>query len=197
MNVQYLNALSTTMMHLIDQNQNAFHFANSFRGKQIESKQWLVNKIGFSPKNILILGSWYGTVLPVLLKEKFDVDSIDCVDSDGSVLIGAEIFTELMGYDYVKHYTQDAKNYLSVYGVDDYDLVINTSCEHMPFDMKDVIESGPVYALESNNYYGIDGHVNCKDSLAEFEKSTGLSNVFVSEEKDMENYTRYLVIGTC
>lgn len=195
MNSEYLNALSTTIMILCQREIYPFDFANSFRGKQIESKQWLVNNLVHSPKKVLILGSWYGTVLPVLLKEKYDIERIDCVDSDSEILIAAEIFTELMGYENVHYYINDAKDYLRVHGVEDYDLVINTSCEHMAFDMAEVIESGTVYALESNNYYGIDGHINCKESLSEFKKSTGLSNISVCLEKDMENYTRYLVIG--
>ena len=195
MNQNYLNALATTIMNLSDRNDNTFDFANSFRGKQIESKQWLVDQLPIEPKNVLILGSWYGTVLPQLLIEKYEIENIDCVDSDPNVLFGAQIFTEIIGYRNVKHHTKNAYDFLRVYGVEDYDLVINTSCEHMAFDMAEVIESGTVYALESNNYYEIDGHINCKESLSEFKQSTGLSNISVCLEKDMENYTRYLVIG--
>ena len=197
MNQNYLNALATTIMNLSDRNVNTFDFANSFRGKQIESKQWLVDQLPIEPKNVLILGSWYGTVLPQLLIEKYEIENIDCVDSDPNVLFGAQIFTEIIGYRNVKHHTKNAYDFLRVYGVDDYDLVINTSSEHMDFDMKDVVEPNTIYALESNDYYGITGHINCKESLEEFEKSTGLTNIMCSKEKDMGNYTRYLVIGKC
>jgi len=196
MNTDYLNALATTIMVLSDQGRDVFDFANSFRGKQITSKRWLVNRLPIEPKNVLILGSWYGTVLPFILKEKYDIDNIDCVDSDRNVKDGAEIFSELMGWDTVRFNQYDAREYLAVRGVEDYDLVINTSCEHMSFDMKEVVEPNTIYALESNNYYGVDGHINCKESLSDFVESTGLSNILVSEEKDMENYTRYLVIGS-
>jgi len=196
MNTEYLNALATTIMMLSERGINTFDFANSFRGKQIESKKWLVDHIISPPKNVLILGSWYGTVLPYLLKEKFDVRIIDCVDCDPNVRFGAQVFCDVMGWNNVIFHEHDAKDYLQVCGVEKYDLVINTSCEHMKFDMKEVIEPNTIYALESNNYYGIDGHINCKHSLDEFKKSTGLSNIVVSEEKDMQNYTRYLVIGS-
>jgi len=197
MNVEYMNALATTIMILSERNQNVFDFANTFRGKQIQSKQWLVDQIKTSPKNVLILGSWYGTVLPYLLKQKFEIDNIDCVDSDSNLRFGAETFFSLMQWNNVLFHDCDAKDYLRVYGVEDYDLVINTSCEHMDFDMKDVVEPNTIYALESNDYYGINGHINCKESLEEFEKSTGLTNIMCSKEKDMGNYTRYLVIGKC
>jgi hypothetical protein len=194
MNQRYLDAIATTIMNLSDIGNNVFNFANSFRGKQIESKQWLVDSIPIEPKRVLILGSWYGTVLPHLLIEKYNIEHIDCVDSDPNVHFAAELFSRHMGYDQVHHHTRDAFEFLMVNGVDDYDLVINTSCEHMD-DMRSWVEPNTTYALESNNYFGIEGHINCKKSLTLFENSTGLSHILYSNEKDMGNYKRYLVIG--
>jgi hypothetical protein len=199
---KFMNAIATTIMHCKN-TEESFSFANSFREKQIKSKEWLINKLIWKcddlPKSICILGSWYSSLLPYMLLTTFyQIQKIDCVDSDPDVQRLAKVFNKLMDYDNkVFLHEKDAKDFITVNGTEDYDLVINTSCEHMPFDMKDIVEKGVTYAFESNNYHGIDGHINCKESLSEFEKSTGLKEIIVSDELDMEDYTRFLVIGKC
>ena len=69
--------------------------------------------------------------------------------------------------------------YLNITRLNQYrtaDLFINTSCEHMP-SMKDwplwdwiLYKNNPYFAFTSNNMTDIEGHVNCINSIEEFEK---------------------------
>lgn len=193
---KYLGALATSVMHAKTL-EESFSFANSFREKQIESKQWLINHLTGNPKHVCILGSWYSSVLPYLLFRRFAIiDKIDCVDNDPNVQRLAKVFRHFMGYEHrVRLWVKDAKEFITAN--DEYDLVINTSCEHMPFDMNEIVKKKTQYAFESNNYFGIDGHINCKKTLSEFADSTGLREISTCEERDMGHYKRFLVVGKC
>ena len=57
------------------------------------------------------------------------------------------------------------------------DLFINTSCEHMkpmkewgpaPIMKNPKLSSNCYFAFQSNNMFGIEGHLNCVNSLQEF-----------------------------
>jgi hypothetical protein len=77
------------------------------------------------------------------------------------------------------------------------DVIINTSCEHIK-DVREwisVIPLGRLVVLQSNNYLGGDGHVNCVQGREEFVKQTGLSKILYSGERVLPMYTRYMVIG--
>ena len=49
--------------------------------------------------------------------------------------------------------------------------------------------------LQSNNYFEIDEHVNCSESLDAFAKQTPMSQVLYQGELELEKYTRYMRIG--
>jgi len=202
---KFMNAIAKTIMHC-NSTKESFSFANSFNEKQIKSKEWLINKLIWkcddSPTSICILGSWYSSLLPYMLLTTFQgIKKIDCVESDPNVQHIAKVFNESMEWDNkVFLYEEDEKKFINMNETEDYDLVINTSCAHMSYDMKDVVKKGVTYAFESNNhhnYHGTDRQINCKNSLSEFEKSTGLKDIIVSDENDMEEYTKFLVIGKC
>jgi len=163
-------------------------FAQSFSKNQIQCKMWLVNELLniYSPKKIMILGSWYCTVLTYLLKD-FE---IYCVDKDPEVLRLAKAFSKVIG-NKGTYVCGDA----TLMRWSAYDTVINTSCEHMK-DL-DYSQSNTVYALQSNNYHGIEGHINCKNSLEEFIESTKLKTILYSGTLEMDKYERYMVIGKC
>jgi hypothetical protein len=49
--------------------------------------------------------------------------------------------------------------------------------------------------LQSNNYYEIDEHINCKDSLEHFCSSYHL-NVIESMELERDKYNRFMLVGS-
>lgn len=169
-------------------------FANSLLKKKIQSKQWLCDKVLLhhgNPKHTLILGAWYPTVIPYLLGGKYTF-----VDIDPNVIETTKIFNKrVYKSDDIDYNTIDAFDYLSICNQNKFDLIINTSCEHMSFDMSTFVTDGPLYAFQSNNYFGVDGHINCKNNLAEFVESTGLSRLCYTGTLTTEKYERYMVIG--
>ena len=49
--------------------------------------------------------------------------------------------------------------------------------------------------LQSNNYFGIDEHVNCKESLEEFKKSVRIRVLNSLEKRINDKFDRYMLIG--
>lgn len=188
-NLSIVHAFSKTIRQARNLHE-AREFAQSLSQNQFLSKQWLVDHLNMQPKKILVLGGWYCNVFPLLLQSNYTNVEIDC-----QAKYLSDYFAEQVGFS-VETIYKDAKDFLTVSDLSAYDLVINTSCEHMPFDMKDVIcDDRPMYAFQSNDYFEVDDHINCKNSLKEFVDSTGLSTIQYKGEYKTEKYTRYMVIG--
>ena len=53
-----------------------------------------------------------------------------------------------------------------------YNVVICASCEHLNRNViDDMIDKCMEHTLQSNNYKEINGHINCSNSVDEFEKT--------------------------
>lgn len=196
MNTHFINALSRTIL-AASSLEEVHWLAKSLTHRKIESKQWLSNEVLniIQPQSVLIVGSWYPTILPILLggpNVRFD-----CVDINPNVKQLSDIFNDFYYKDNpVKTITMDAELYLSAADHRRYDLIVNTSCEHMSFDMKDIVRKGnTIYAFQSNNYKQVSEHINCKDTLEQFVESTGLTKILYSGILALEKYERYMVIG--
>ena len=154
---------------------------DSFSSNQFLSKLNLIDHIkslNFLNKDseIVIMGSWYGSILiPAFYNE---VKKITCIDVDSDVIYRAK-YELFKGFD-IDFITGDVfEKYRDQYTT--CDLFINTSCEHMA-PMK---EWGPwpkyknpwwsrvspaYFAFQSNNMRSIEGHINCVSGFDEFEK---------------------------
>ena len=78
-----------------------------------------------------------------------------------------------------------------------YDLWVNTSCEHIE-DFQawyESIPSGQLLLLQSNDFFGVDDHVNCVNSVAEFREQTPMTKRLFSGALPLDKYTRYMTIG--
>ena len=50
--------------------------------------------------------------------------------------------------------------------------------------------------LQSNNYYEVDSHINCSDTLEDFIASLPLKKILYAGKKNYKNkYDRFMVIG--
>jgi len=189
--IRYTNGLYST----IPENSPRYtEFRDMFSSGQILSKEWLVEKItkllDIEESNILIVGAWFGT-LGFLIKEKFPNVNIELLDIDPRC---AE-FINSMTYNIsgISAVTADMFNY----DYRDVDMVINTSCEHV-LDLKswlDMLPKNTSVILQSNNFSGGDGHVNCATSADSFIEQAGLKTLIYSGELIMPMFTRYMIIG--
>ena len=189
----------------------SFDVMNAVNDLQLESKEWLVhnllpfiNKERFWPdtdgklNDILVMDSWYGTV-GIILKNHISPDiKIHNVDSDP---LCETVSYKLIdgGYENIWPITDDAMEYYFE-RTDHFQLIINTSCEHMEKDdIQLVLRQKPYNTLicfQSNNYHAEPGHINTHDSLDSFVEELNLNAVYWKGElKPSEDYTQYMVIG--
>lgn len=188
---KFLSAIVVTIKKAFSKGLHT-DFLNHLSLNKLESKKWLVNNINFSYKKVLILGSWYPTYLPYMLgKADFTFVDLDPNVIELSKYFLKSLYGDLQNFKFI---TADARSFLLADNTD-YDLIINTSCEHMNYDMKPIIwNKKPIYAFQSNNYE-VPSHVNCKNSLEDFTESSGILNIYYSGILKFPKYDRYMVIG--
>ena len=179
---------------------------DSFSPNQFKSKLKLVehiDKLNILTKNseIIIFGSWYGSILIPAFYNK--VKKITCIDQDAKVISRAKynLFKDF-NVDFI---TGDVFEFRDSYK--NADLFINTSCEHM----KSMKEWGPAptyknpwwdrvspayFAFQSNNMYDIEGHINCVSSIEEFKYQMPDKAEILVEDKIVDDRgTRFMLIG--
>lgn len=170
---------------------------NSVNKDQIENKKWLIEKLTpylhlYEKPKILVVAGWYG-LLADMLSKQLD-DNVYTSDKDSNCAkIGIKMFN-----DKVKYITKDIANYKE-HHLQEYDVLICTSCEHIDdllinsFISKKRKDS--LVVLQSNNYIGLNEHINCKKSLQDFKNSINIT-VQYEGTKSFEKYDRYMIIGT-
>jgi len=165
---------------------------NGLGPKHWSGKQWLVNCLSdyIGMEDIHVAAGWLG-LTSYLLRKEFPDNTIVNSDIDpGCKIMGEYLFNE---YN-INFETRD-----TTLNVPDCKVYINTSIEHIEQKYVEHIyrslNKGTIVAVQSNNYYSVDDHVNCVDSLEEFVIKTPLSNINYSGTMSFENHDRYMVIG--
>ena len=167
---------------------------------QMESKLWLaseLSKLDLKYKKVAIIGGWFAQYLTSLLIENLNVDFVHNYDIDKDA--------QLISYKFNRRYKEQGKYKASNENLflkpinEYYDMVINTSCEHM-FPMKKFRELNPhlkpIYVLQSTNETKYDDHINCVNSPEELANQAILEDVYYTGSKVLDNgMTRYMVIG--
>ena len=209
-NTEFVNAFKS--LHI-----NNMQIANDcFSRGQLLSKIWLINElknINLSLGNVFLCAGWYATLSVMLFESGLHIRSIRSFDIDETCADIAETFNKFWVKDdwKFKAVTQDIKEInfsqhtFNVKRSDGTmcemtevpDTIINTSCEHIDnFDeWFKTIPKNKLVVLQSNNYFDIVDHVNCHESLQQFEKSTQFTKELFSGELELEKYTRYMRIG--
>ena len=184
---------------------------------QIKSKKWLVDelsKLNLPLGTIFLCAGWYASIVPLMQEAELDFEKIRSFDIDPDVWKIAEIFnTELVSNAW--KFKASTQNIMDInYNEHTYDTlkpggevttvnreiantIVNTSCEHITNFSKwyDLIPNGKLVVLQSNNYYEIEEHVNCSNSLEQFSASAPMKEVLYEGELDLGQYTRYMKIG--
>ena len=196
-----LTLLKNILTAMRDNPELANDIKDSFGRNQFAAKSLLVDLIDQmgcldSESEVVIFGCWYGSVIIPKLSEK--IKSIYGIDLDKKVIhLAKNKFWK--DNPKIKLIEGDAfatfrKNYSTA------KLFINTSCEHMPV-MKDWagwsrVSDNAYFAFQSNNMYGIQGHVNCVDTIEDFKKQLPLHAVVLhQEELSDERGIRFTLVG--
>ena len=144
---------------------------DSFSPNQFKSKEMLIKMVNDlsmvdSNSEIVILGGWYGSILIPAFKHVKRITLIDLNDQ----VIGLAKRRLFNHYDNVDFITSDVWNENRLGRIQNANLIINTSCEHMR-PMKELkLDTNAYFAFQSNNMRSIKDHINCVGGIDEFQK---------------------------
>ena len=195
-----------------------FFNVDCFSRGQIKSKQWLLTeleKLNVDLGTIFLCAGWYATLATMLFESECKIDKIRSFDIDKSCVEIAETFNkkyvskdwkfkalqhdihDITYKDFSWTFWSVKNNRMSYPITDSANTIINTSCEHIDnFRLwYDYLPSDALLVLQTNNYFEIEDHINCSESLEHFTEVTPLSNVLYEGELHLGKYTRYMRIG--
>lgn len=180
---------------------------HAFSENQIVSKTWLVDKVhatlGGCFGTVYVLGGWYGVLGAILLNDpKFRIGRVLSFDIDpGCAPVAEHLNAEHVASARFKAVTADACT-LDYQCFDDgagaaTNLVINTSCEHMPSTEAwyDRLPVGIAQAFQSNDYFDCSEHVNSIQDLAAFKQQVPMSELLYEGALQRKRYSRFMLIG--
>ena len=183
------------MMKEVRENKD---FLDSVSPNQFNSKEVLIKHVENlqlvdQNSEIVIFGGWYGSILIPAFKY---VDKITLIDKDPKVISIAKhrIFDHYKNVDFISKdvfdWAPDSKRIKTC------NLIINTSCEHMPSMKKLELDTKSYFAYQSNNMYDIEGHINCVSTIEEFKwQLPDNAKVMVEDKITDERGTRFLLVG--
>lgn len=187
--------------------------AESLSMGQLKSKLWLIEHLPDNLGTVFVCAGWYGTLAHLMFKmcrnkfetiRSFDIDD-SCADiadtinrpwvMDGWQFKASTL--DIQNLEYPTRFITSRANGTCVELTEDPSTIINTSCEHIEnFDKwYSNIPSGKIVVLQTNNYFDIDEHINCVNTLKEFAEQTPLSTLLYEGELTLQKYTRFMRIG--
>jgi len=171
---------------------------DSYSPNQFKSKEVLINHINHlnilnKKSEIVLIGSWYGSILIPAFKQ---VKRITAIDLDKNIISIAKnrLFSHYKNVDFISKDVFDWAPDSS--RIKKTDLIINTSCEHMR-PMKELkLDTKAYFAYQSNNMLSIKGHINCVYDLDDFKKQLpDNAKVLIEDKIRDERGTRFLLVG--
>ena len=170
---------------------------------QLESKLWVVDELLKLPDTIehlrvALLGGWFANFITPLLIDELYVSTVFNYEIDNDV--------KEISYKYNKRYKDSNKYQCSIKDImmktleDDFDIIINCSCEHM-YPMTKFYEwnpklQDPLYVLQSTDDDQYDDHINCVGSPEELAEQAHIIDVLYSGTKVLNSgMNRFMVIG--
>ena len=188
------NLISSSMRELRDDKD----LLDSFSPNQFKSKLKLINHIENlnilnEDSEIVIFGCWYGSILIPAFYNK--VKKITAIDIDPKVISRAKY--NLFKDTNVDFISKDVFDWAPDSSrIKKTDLIINTSCEHMPSMKKLELDTNAYFAFTSNNMYDIEGHINCVSSIEEFKWQLPDNAKVIKEDRIVDDRgTRFILIG--
>lgn len=178
---------------------------NAFSHGQIQSKVWLCENLepNLPPySQVAIMGSWYNTLgLIMLARNEKKYNLIMGVDKDQESVDVANKITDAwsVGMDYkVRNMCADVEKY----DFRSYNVIINTSCEHMSPTWFSKVQPYQIVCLQSSDMVTDDPGWNISNpnpTLGEFKGKYPMSQILFEGEKLFDYghlvYKRFMIIG--
>lgn len=195
------HAVYKSMVTASKLNIDFYHFLDSFSKSQVESKQWLIDLLVMADiknANIQLFGGWNGILITRLITQTLSVNRIHNIDLDEKSI---RVFMKYRELNNDERLESTVGNVTTPHKYDHTtNIVINTSSEHMP-SLPEIIKNKKysancLFALQSNNMFHIDDHINCVNSENELIEKSELSKIMYKGSLDMSNgYRRFMAIG--
>ena len=195
---------------------NITHLSDGFSRGQTQSKIWLIKelqKISPEYKNILIYAGWMGQLV-LFLNNEIEFEKIRIVDQDPeaceisdkiinnhliedwkvkSTCGKIEEIEQFMHHCIIPLTNKSGATFQTKY---EPDLLINTSAEHMDekwfYNYKN---QDTIIAIQSNNLFEIEEHVNCVTSVDAMKKKFKMREIIYEGELELPGYKRFMLIG--
>jgi len=194
---------------------------DAFSRSQIKSKIWLIEQLAHLQthyKQVVVLAGWFGQIKSIFDQQltygKMRVVELDrsaCEISDHvfnasnlenhkvkSVCADINALTlHKNGYEWSVENFRDGTAYNEKFLPD---LIINTSAEHMTEEWFHQLRfkqlaSDPIVAIQSNNLFDLEEHVNCVHSVDHMMKKFPMREVLFAGELQLKGYKRVMLIG--
>ena len=165
---------------------------DAFHTNQIESKKQASLAFGAVSDNankVLYIGSWLGFLTHVLI-EKYPSINFYEVDMDTR-------YKEVSGrfnYTFKNYLGHQSINIDDFESLNDFDTIINLSCEHMTTDWYNRVKPGTQLIMQSNNLV-IDDHINNCETLEDFKDKYPLSEIKYENALELNVFTRFTLSG--
>jgi hypothetical protein len=165
---------------------------------QLLSKNWLIEKFQSEvawedfPNGIArvaILGGWIGTLALMMNSFELPID-VTSIDLDAR----ANRIAEKLNWDFkFKTLTE------SMYEIDysEYDVIINTSSEHIEDigKWRALIPKNKILIVQNNDFEEGEGHVSCVKNSDDLKTLLNLSEVLYEGTRQFPQYNRFMLIG--
>lgn len=186
---------------------------------QIKSKMWLIAELikGTNDEkldNVIFYGGWYN-FLAYDFFQQLNVDKIYSLDVDPDVIAPSKrlcyqetkderFLPKSVNVDKIvwagstmRVPADQSDDSCSEYWnlTENASLVVNTSCEHMDNTWYDNIPKGTLVALQTNDYFDNEQHINCCKDLKEVKIKYPMTSIMYAGELDTFLYTRFMLIG--
>ena len=165
---------------------------DAFHTNQIESKKQAslaFETVSDNANKVLYIGSWLGFLTRVLI-EKYPSINFYEVDMDTR-------YKEVSGrfnYTFKNYLGHQSINIDDFESLNDFDTIINLSCEHMTTDWYNRVKPGTQLIMQSNNLV-IDDHINNCKSLDAFKSKYPLSEIKYENALELNVFTRFTLSG--
>lgn len=193
----------------------------AFSRSQIRSKIWLVEELARIQSHwtkVAVFAGWYGQ-LAQIFEQQLTLDKMRVIELDKAACaasdyifniknltdyqikaVAADINTLTLhknGYEWPVENFRDGSSYREKFLPR---LIINTSAEHMTEEWFHQlrfkqIDSDPIVAIQSNNLFDLDEHINCVHSVDHMKKKFPMREILYEGELQLKGYKRVMLIG--
>ena len=170
----------------IEEVRDAFH-TNQIQSKKQASLAF--DSISSNANKVLYIGSWLGFLTRALV-EKYPSINFYEVDMDTR----CKEVSGRFNYTFKNYLGHETINIDDFEAINEFDTIINLSCEHMTTDWYKRIKPGTQLVIQSNNLV-IEDHINNCKSLDDFKSKYPISEVKYDTTLELNIFNRFTLAG--